>query len=68
LTKKNGSVIGIKAVSKTDEIMVVTQKAMIVRCPVKDIRQTARNAQGVRIISLEKGDSVASIAKLAKED
>lgn len=69
VTKKNGLVKGIKSVSADDEIMAVTQKAMMVRCLVKEIRQTGRNTQGVRLISLEKDDSVSSIAKVvAKEE
>jgi DNA gyrase subunit A len=69
VTDKNGEVVGIKAVSEDDEIMTVTQKGMIVRCLVKDIRKTGRNTQGVRLISLEKQDKVTGIAKVvAKED
>ncbi len=69
VTQKNGHVVATKIVTEDDEIMSVTQKGMIVRCPVKDIRQTGRNTQGVRLISLDKGDIVTSVAKVvAKED
>jgi DNA gyrase subunit A len=51
-----------------DEILVVTQQGMIVRCPVKDIRQSGRNTQGVRLISLEKGDTVVATAKVVAKD
>ena len=69
VTNKNGAVVGTKSVTEDDEIMSVTQKGMIVRCPIKDIRDTGRNTQGVRLISLEKGDAVTGIAKVvAKED
>ncbi len=68
-TSRNGEVAGVASVNNEDEIMSVTQKGMIVRCPVKDIRQTGRNTQGVRLISLEKGDTVSCIAKVvAKEE
>jgi DNA gyrase subunit A len=68
-TSRNGEVSGVASVNNDDEIMSVTQNGMIVRCSVKDIRQTGRNTQGVRLISLEKGDTVSSIAKVvAKED
>jgi len=41
----------------------------MVRCSVKQIRETGRNAQGVRLMSLEKSDHVTSVAKLvAKEE
>ena len=68
-TSRNGDVAGVASVNHQDEIMSVTQKGMIVRCPVKDIRQTGRNTQGVRLISLEKNDTVACVAKVvSKED
>jgi DNA gyrase subunit A len=68
VTKRNGEVSGICSVSNDDEIMTVTQKGMIVRCPVKDIRKTGRNTQGVRLISLEKGDSVSCVAKVVTKE
>jgi len=68
VTKKNGEAVGIKMVNDGDELMVMTEKGMIVRCPVKDIRTTGRNAQGVRIIKLDSGDRVASIARVAPEE
>jgi len=69
VTQKNGRVAGIMSVEVGDEILAVTHKGMVVRCPIKDIRQSGRNTQGVRLISMEKGDAVASVAKVvAKED
>ncbi|MCM8770452.1 MAG: DNA gyrase subunit A [Candidatus Omnitrophica bacterium] len=69
VTAKNGEVVSIEVVNDDDEIMAITQKGMVVRCPVKDIRSTGRNTQGVRLISLEKGDTVSAIAKVVtKED
>ena len=67
-TQKNGLVVGLKAVEDEDELMVMTQKGMIVRCPVKDIRTTGRSAIGVHVIRLEPKDKVATIAKLEKEE
>ncbi len=68
VTKKNGEAVGLKMVNEDDELMVITQKGMIVRCPVKDVRATGRSAQGVRIIKLDSGDGVASIARVAPEE
>ncbi len=67
-TEKNGLVVGLKAVEDEDELMVMTQKGMVVRCPVKDIRQTGRSAMGVHVIRLEPKDKVASIAKLEEAE
>ena len=64
VTPKNGNVVGIIQAAPGDEIMAITKHGMVVRCPVKDIRETGRNTQGVRLISLEKGDEVSSIASV----
>jgi DNA gyrase subunit A len=67
--ERNGQVVGVLAVMPDDEIMTVTRKGMVVRCGPKDIRQTGRGAVGVRLISLEPGDVVMSIANVvAKEE
>jgi DNA gyrase subunit A len=69
VTEKNGEAVALNCVLPDDELMTITQKGMMVRCPVKDIRETGRNAQGVRLMSLEKGDVVTSVAKIvAKEE
>jgi len=68
VTEKNGTAVGLKIVNDQDELMVITVKGMIVRCSVKDIRDTGRSAQGVHIIKLESGDSVSSIAHVVPEE
>lgn len=69
VTDKNGEVVRSLAVHEEDELMVVTKQGMMVRCAVKDIRQTGRNTQGVKLISIEKSDAVSSVARImAKED
>lgn len=68
VTKKNGEAIGLKTVSDKDEIMLITERGVIVRCPVKDIRTTGRAAQGVRIIKLDAKDKVASAASVVAEE
>jgi len=68
VTKKIGEVVGVATVTNDDEMFVVTKKGMMVRCAVKDVRQTGRNTQGVRLISLDKGDTLASVAKVVAKD
>ncbi len=68
VTGKNGEAVGLKTVSDKDEIMLMTEKGMIVRCPIKDIRTTGRSTQGVRLMKLDAGDNVASVAKIVPED
>lgn len=68
VTGKNGEAIGAKIVTDKDELMLLTQGGMMVRCPVKDIRITGRNAQGVKLISLKEKDRLTSIARVAPEE
>ncbi len=68
VTGKNGEAIGMKTASDKDELMLITEKGMIVRSPVKDIRTTGRSTQGVRLMKLESGDKVASVAKIVPEE
>jgi DNA gyrase subunit A len=68
VTKKNSSVVGMKTVSDKDELMLITEKGMIVRSPVKDVRTTGRSTQGVRLMRLDSADKVASVAKIISEE
>lgn len=69
VTDKNGPVVGLLCVTDKDDLMVMTQQGMVVRTSSKDIRETGRVAQGVRLINLKKdNDKVTSIAKVEPED
>ncbi len=68
VTTKNGEAVGLKAVSDNDELMVITQNGIFLRCAIKDIRTTGRAAQGVRLIKLQDKDRVACIAPVIAED
>jgi len=59
---------GALSVSETDEVMLLTAKGQSIRCPVKDIRETNRGAKGVRLVSLEPGDKLLSIARIVETD
>ncbi|MCB9771514.1 MAG: DNA gyrase subunit A [Candidatus Omnitrophica bacterium] len=65
---KNGHVVGVLTALLEDEIMAVTKQGMVVRCPTKDIRESGRSTQGVRLISLDKGDEVSSVANVVAKD
>jgi DNA gyrase subunit A len=60
--------VGLKTVSDRDEVMLITEKGMIVRSPVKDIRTTGRSTQGVRLMKLDSGDKVSSVARIVPEE
>ncbi|MBI4353145.1 MAG: DNA gyrase subunit A [Candidatus Omnitrophica bacterium] len=69
VTDKNGEVTGLHCVTDRDDVMIMTQTGMVVRCSVKDIRETGRVAQGVRLIALKKqNDKVTTIARVEPEE
>ena len=67
-TPKTGRVIGVRMVTDDDQIMLVTSGGKVIRLRVKEIRVIGRNTQGVRLIDLEEGEKVASVARLAERD
>jgi len=62
VTKRNGEAVGAKTVTEQDEVMLISQEGMMVRCPVKDVRVTGRATQGVRLINIKGKDRLASVA------
>ncbi|MDD5166406.1 MAG: DNA gyrase subunit A [Candidatus Omnitrophica bacterium] len=68
VTDKNGKAVNLKTVSDKDELMVITQNGMFLRCAVKDIRETGRSAQGVRLIKLQDKDLVSCVAPVIAEE
>ncbi|HEV8343516.1 MAG TPA: DNA gyrase subunit A [Candidatus Binatia bacterium] len=67
-TDKTGRVIGVQQVTEDDQLMLVSNKGKIIRLRVKDIRVIGRNTQGVRLIVLEEGERVVSVARLAEKE
>ena len=62
--ERNGKVIFVRDVLDEDEIMLTSTEGMMVRVPVLDIRIQGRNTMGVRIMRLNEGDKVVSVAKI----
>jgi DNA gyrase subunit A len=67
-TERNGPVVGVIPVRDTDDIMLITAQGMVNRTHVHEIRKIGRNTQGVRIMNLNEGDKIASLAKVAREE
>ncbi|MGH7958241.1 MAG: DNA gyrase subunit A [Opitutaceae bacterium] len=62
------NVAGALSVRDNDEVMLLTAKGQSIRCPVKGIRETGRGARGVRLVTLEPGDKLLSIARIVETD
>jgi DNA gyrase subunit A len=67
-TDKTGYVIGVQQVTEEDQLMLVTNGGKIIRLRIKDIRVIGRNTQGVRLIDLDEGERVVSLARLAEKE
>ncbi|MDP2927927.1 MAG: DNA gyrase subunit A [Candidatus Omnitrophota bacterium] len=68
VTDKNGQAVNLKTVSDKDELMVITQNGIFLRCAIKDIRETGRSSQGVRLIKLQDKDRVSCVAPVIAEE
>jgi DNA gyrase subunit A len=64
---RNGQVVGVAHVRGEDELMLITQQGKILRMLTWSIRAIGRATQGVRLIEMEDGDRVVSIARLAEQ-
>ncbi len=67
-TDKVGNLIAMMDVNDNDELVIISTKGKVIRQSMRDIRVMGRNTQGVRVIRLDDGDSIADIAKVVPED
>ena len=68
ITEKTGNVVGAKAVTEDDEIMIINTDGIIIRMECKDISVYGRITSGVKLINLKENEEVASIAKVRKTE
>ncbi len=67
-TQKTGDVVSIKTVADEDELMLIADQGKIIRLRAVDIPIQGRTTQGVRLITLEEGERVVAVAKLAEKE
>jgi DNA gyrase subunit A len=65
---RNGPVIGIAQVIDDDDVMLITDGGKVLRCPVDGISSMGRATQGVRVMNLDSGEKLVSIARVADDD
>lgn len=68
IMEKTGNLVGVKAVESDDEMMLITTAGTVIRIAVKDTALSGRITSGVKLIDLDDGVDVASIAKVRKDD
>ncbi|MBR1509311.1 MAG: DNA gyrase subunit A [Bacteroidales bacterium] len=62
ITEKTGSLVAIKNVTDEDDLMIICRSGMTIRMPVSTIRVAGRATQGVKLINIREGDSIAAIS------
>jgi DNA gyrase subunit A len=67
VTEKTGELVSLQVVRAGEELLIISKKGVIIRQRTDEIRETGRNAQGVRLIRLGEGDKVAAVAKILLE-
>ena len=68
ITDKTGPLVAIKAVTEDNDLMIITKSGLTIRVEMTDIRLSGRATQGVRLINIREGDSIAAVSPVAKAD
>ncbi|MEI7724481.1 MAG: DNA gyrase subunit A [Bacteroidota bacterium] len=68
ITDKTGEVIAVKDVTDSDDLMIINRSGVIIRMAVANLRVMGRATQGVRLIKIDEGDSIAAVAKVDVEE
>ncbi len=63
-----GVLVGALIVKEGDEILLITSSGVVMRTPVKEVRETGRDTMGVRVVNLDQGVEVVSLAKVSEEE
>ena len=68
ITEKTGELIAIKMVTDDNDLMIINKSGITIRVPVSDIRVAGRATQGVRLINLREGDTIAAVCVVNKSE
>ncbi len=67
-SERNGPVVGAELVYDGDEVMLISTGGVLIRTPVKSIREMSRSTQGVTLINLDEGEKLAGLERVAETD
>ena len=68
ITEKTGKLVAIKNVTDNDDLMIINRSGLTIRMSVSDIRLAGRATQGVRLINIKEGDSIAAVSAVARSE
>ncbi len=67
-TERNGSVVAALQVTEESDVMIITEHGKVIRVHANEIREAGRSTQGVRLLRLAEGDSIAAAAAILEEE
>ncbi|MDZ7632542.1 MAG: DNA gyrase subunit A [Gemmatimonadaceae bacterium] len=67
-TERTGNVVALMEVLPEDEMILITKQGILIRSSAAEVRKTGRNAQGVKLVALDEGDSVITVARVVPEE
>ena len=68
ITEKTGKLVAIKSVHEDDDLMIINKSGLVIRMSVNEIRVAGRATQGVKLINIRQGDSIAAVSPVAGAD
>ncbi len=68
ITEKTGSLVAMKNVTDENDLMIINRSGITIRMAVSDIKVAGRATQGVRLINIREGDSIAAISAVNKSE
>ena len=68
ITEKTGPLVAIKSVTEDNDLMIINKSGLTIRMSVADIRQAGRATQGVKLINIREGDTIAAVSPVAGEE
>lgn len=68
ITDKNGPVVAVRQVKDEDDLIIASDRGKVIRTRVSEISEVGRVAQGVRLITMDEGETVGAVAKIVEKD
>ncbi len=65
-TEKNGQIVALRAVNGNEDLMIITSDGIVIRLPMEQVKMSGRNTQGVKLIKVQDGQSVATVEVVEK--
>lgn len=65
-TERNGQIVALRAVNGSEDLMIITSDGIVIRLPMEQVKMSGRNTQGVKLIKVQDGQSVATVEVVEK--